>query len=151
LIFVGPSGAPTAWISEDEFSIGTVAIEPAGISIGSAQGARFLVSSGFIMLSDPKAHTDLNIWPNVIRIYGSDSSVYLSSDMIDIHKGQGLLALNFETSGNPSLLLADEQGRTRAQLGAVDLKETGTGNVTQRSPASLVPFNENGRVLWEAP
>jgi hypothetical protein len=151
LVFDDPSGTPKVRISADEISIGSVAIAPAGIHIGPAQAEHSFISAGSVLLIDPDGHTYLNIWPHVIRIHESDSSAFLSSNLIDIREGQGLLALSFDKSGNPSLLLADEKGRTRAQLGAVDLKEFDTGNVIQRSPASLVLFNENGHVLWKTP
>lgn len=88
----------------------------------------------------------------MITIYGNErSTAHFSSDFIDITKGRGRLAVNLDTSGNPSLWLADEQGRTRAQLGTADLEESDTDTKIHRSPASLVLFKEDGRVLWEAP
>ncbi len=47
--------------------------------------------------------------------------------------------------------LYDEGGKLRAALGNDDLKNTATGSTEHRASSSLVLFNEQGRVLWEAP
>ena len=88
---------------------------------------------------------------NGIRLVSSNDETVFASDFLHIHKGQGALALDMDTSGNPSLFLVDEKGQTRAQLGTADLKETASGTLIHRSPASLVLFKEDGRVLWETP
>ena len=87
----------------------------------------------------------------MVSVNSPHGVVYLASDFFDIHKGQGRLALKIDDAGNPSVWLDDEKGRTRAQLGTADLEESDTGTKIHRSPASLVLFKEDGRVLWEAP
>jgi hypothetical protein len=53
--------------------------------------------------------------------------------------------------GDTALTLCDKAGKTRAALGNDDLKNTATGSIEHRASSSLVLFNEQGRVLWEAP
>lgn len=50
-----------------------------------------------------------------------------------------------------SLDLYDEAGNVRAALGNSDLKITASGSTEHRAASSLVLFNEQGHVLWEAP
>ena len=43
------------------------------------------------------------------------------------------------------------KGRSRAELGATSLEVTRTGTVEKRAESSLVLFDKEGKVLWEAP
>jgi hypothetical protein len=65
-------------------------------------------------------------------------------------KGELRAALGTDSGGRPSLGLADEQGKPRAVLGALALKTIGTGAVEQRAESSLVLFDKEGKVLWQA-
>jgi len=47
--------------------------------------------------------------------------------------------------------LTDRDGKTRAILGASQLRITQTEEVRQRPESSLVFFNSEGRVIWSAP
>ena len=56
------------------------------------------------------------------------------------------------TGGNrPSLKLRDENGIIRAALGSTELQVISTGETTHRPPSSLVLFDKEGKVIWEAP
>ena len=91
LVFYDAGGRPTAEIAGDRFSIGEVAVEPKGIEIGSAPGGRSIFAAGFVNLSgSPDMHLgDLTILPNMITIFGYQSTAYFSSDLIDIRRGEG--------------------------------------------------------------
>jgi hypothetical protein len=52
---------------------------------------------------------------------------------------------------NPMLLLKDNTGTPRAVLGYVALGDTATGGVEQRPVSSLVFFDKDGKVIWQAP
>jgi hypothetical protein len=52
---------------------------------------------------------------------------------------------------NPMLLLKDNTGTPRAVLGHVALGDTATQGVEQRPVSSLVFFDKNGKVIWQAP
>ena len=52
---------------------------------------------------------------------------------------------------NPMLLLQDHTGTPRAVLGHVALGDTASKGVEQRPVSSLVFFDKNGKVIWQAP
>jgi hypothetical protein len=51
----------------------------------------------------------------------------------------------------PNILLKDENDNVRAIFGSTELKNTKSGTVEMRSPASAVLFGEDGKVIWSAP
>jgi hypothetical protein len=53
--------------------------------------------------------------------------------------------------GGPSLVLHDENEKTRAVLGHTALEATATGTVEQRPTSSLVLFDRDGKVIWSVP
>jgi hypothetical protein len=54
--------------------------------------------------------------------------------------------------GRPSVTLGDDvQGLPGLVLGRIELKTRATGTVEQRSGASLVMFDKDGKVMWQAP
>lgn len=53
--------------------------------------------------------------------------------------------------GSPHLTLYDENSRARAILGHTALEATRTGVVEKTAASSLVLFDKEGKVLWQAP
>jgi len=51
----------------------------------------------------------------------------------------------------PSVELFDEAGKSRAVLGVTKLKSIRSGSTEVRAPSSLVLFDKEGKVVWEAP
>jgi hypothetical protein len=49
------------------------------------------------------------------------------------------------------LTLFDKDGQSRAVLGRTELETIKTGTVEQRAESSLVLFDRDGKVLWQAP
>lgn len=54
-------------------------------------------------------------------------------------------------SPGPAIILRDRNRNLRAVLGATDLREAKSDAQIQRPPSSLVLFNEQGKVVWQAP
>jgi len=61
------------------------------------------------------------------------------------------MKLKVAPDGSPSIELYDQDGKQRAVLGSTDLEVTKTGTQIKKSPASLVLFGKEGKVIWEAP
>ncbi len=55
------------------------------------------------------------------------------------------------TEQGSGLKLRDKDGQTRALLGCTTLETTRTGEVTKRPASSLVLFDKEGKVIFEAP
>ena len=53
--------------------------------------------------------------------------------------------------GGTSIEICDEEGRTRAVLGSVDLNVIATGEAQKRPESSLVLFGKDGKVVYSAP
>jgi len=53
--------------------------------------------------------------------------------------------------GAPAILLFDENGTTRADLGSTSLEITRTGVIEKRPESSLVLFDKASKVIWSAP
>ena len=53
--------------------------------------------------------------------------------------------------GGTSIEISDEEGRTRAVLGSVDLNVIATGEAQKRPESSLVLFGKDGKVVYSAP
>ena len=53
--------------------------------------------------------------------------------------------------GSPFLQLADREGRERALLRYTDVAATATGTLVKRPGPSLLFFNQDDTVLWQAP
>jgi hypothetical protein len=51
----------------------------------------------------------------------------------------------------PFVEIVDEKGQSRAVLGCTSLRSTVTDSVEQRPPSSLVLFNHEGKVVFDAP
>jgi len=66
-------------------------------------------------------------------------------------KGEARAVLSLNPDSGPSLELYDEKGKSRAALGATDLEAARTGTVEKRPESSLVLFDKEGKVLWQAP
>ena len=69
------------------------------------------------------------------------------------HNTEGNLRVSLEllANGNPSLTFFDQDTKIRAVLGTTQLKHPDTGATDLRAPSSLVLFDEEGQVVWEAP
>jgi hypothetical protein len=59
--------------------------------------------------------------------------------------------LTISADGAPSLELFDASGNTRAVLGNSELEAPKTGTVEKRPESSLVLFDKDGKVIWQAP
>jgi len=53
-------------------------------------------------------------------------------------------------AGQATVRLEDAKG-TNAVLGHVELEKTAIGSVEQRPASSLVFFDKNSKVIWQAP
>jgi hypothetical protein len=56
-----------------------------------------------------------------------------------------------DTEGKPGLALRDSQGKDRAVLGVAELETIKTGATQRTAESSLVLFDKEGKVIWEAP
>ena len=70
-------------------------------------------------------------------------------DQNEGRKPRVLLGLSDDDA--PFLALRDKDGQTRAVLGRTGLESIKTGAVDQRAESSLVLFDREGKVLWQAP
>ncbi len=59
-------------------------------------------------------------------------------------------SLSLKANG-PSLELRDQTGKPRAVLGSTELEVTRTGATEKQPPSSLVLFDKDGKVIWQAP
>jgi hypothetical protein len=78
----------------------------------------------------------------------SDGSPYLG---LQDAKLKTRAELSLDSGGRPSLALSDEQGKTRATMGTTSPETTHTGATEQNAEFSLVLFDKQGKVLWQAP
>ena len=60
-------------------------------------------------------------------------------------------ALSFSSDGNPSLSFLDKDGKLRAALGSVDFDAARTSQMGKRPVSSLILFDKDERIVWEAP
>jgi hypothetical protein len=65
-------------------------------------------------------------------------------------EGRGRAVLSIR-DGRPWLSLSDEDGTCRAVLGSVGLETVKTGETRKTAESSLVLFDKEGKVLWQAP
>jgi hypothetical protein len=66
-------------------------------------------------------------------------------------EGKARMAINLGTKGEPALTLADQEERERAMLGSAELKRVMTGSTERTAESSLVLFDKEGRVIFQAP
>lgn len=66
------------------------------------------------------------------------------------NQGNARAALSIGADGSPSLLLFDAAG-FQSLMGVTDLVTPTTGETHKTSAASLVMFDKNHRVIWQAP
>jgi len=64
---------------------------------------------------------------------------------------QPRVAVGTQSDGGPGVVLLDENGRLRAALGSSWLEQRNTGAVEERPDSSLVLFDKDGKVIWQAP
>jgi hypothetical protein len=55
-----------------------------------------------------------------------------------------------DADGNPALAVSDREGRLCAVLGVASLGKTRAGSAKQTAESSLVLFDKEGKVLWQA-
>lgn len=65
--------------------------------------------------------------------------------------GKWRAALGLDGGGRPSLTLSDAAGNPRAVLGVTSTVTIKTGQTTTRPESSLVLFDKDGKVMWQAP
>ena len=63
----------------------------------------------------------------------------------------GGIDVSLSEEGEVALQLSDPEGTTRAVLGRTDIERPATAIVEQRPASSLVLFDANRRVIWQAP
>ena len=66
-------------------------------------------------------------------------------------RGKQRALLGVSSDSGPVLQLRDDKGWVRAALGAYSLMTPDTGEVVKRAESSLVLFDKEGKVLWQAP
>ncbi|MFC1537272.1 hypothetical protein ACFL4P_00425 [Gemmatimonadota bacterium] len=71
--------------------------------------------------------------------------------VLEDEDGNILASFNILAGKFPSLRLYDKDGRKRAVLGSRQLFDARTRMNLIRPPSSLVLFDEDGDVIWEAP
>ena len=59
--------------------------------------------------------------------------------------------LSLYPDGTPALDLSDAAGKVRAVLGITSTEVVRTGEERRRSESSLVLFDKDGKVIWQAP
>jgi len=68
------------------------------------------------------------------------------------HGSKQRAVVGLDLDGSPEIALSDEAGKQRAILGRTSLEETPTGMMSMRRPeSSLVLFDKDGKVIWQAP
>lgn len=112
-------------------------------------------SNPFVSLSDPPLEKKASCRNIKLCLKEKDqASISLSGVEGSLRAGLHI------DSGNTCFSLNDLKGKTRAELGNTKLafgtggflkKASSAFSVEQRSPSSLVLYNENGDVLWSAP
>lgn len=93
-----------------------------------------------LTLAQGKAEASVEAQPN--------GSVALS--LTDAH-GKARAGLSVLSDGSPALTLYDAQKKERAVLGVTELEAVRTGVTERRPESSLVLFDKDGKVLWNAP
>jgi hypothetical protein len=91
---------------------------------------------------------DAKLMPHAMLGVRSDGSPYLG---LQDAKLKTRAELSLDSGGRPSLALSDEQGKTRAAMGTTSPETTHTGATEQNVEFSLVLFDKQGKVLWQAP
>jgi len=84
---------------------------------------------------------------------GIEASVSKSGEtVIGVQKaGKHRLRLGVDKDGAGSLRLCDKDGKGRAVLGCTELVTIKTGEETKRAESSLVLFDKEGKVIFQAP
>ena len=93
-----------------------------------------------------KSKVKLGCAINLTAITGIGPSLILSDT-----QGKPLVDLSAMTEIGASVTLSDTEGKARAVLGTTGLVDTKTGEETKTAPSSLVLFDKDGKVLWQAP
>jgi len=101
----------------------------------------------------PQSQTILG--PDGVTVYGREAGTFgvMASHSFLVTGNGGQIQLDANDSG-PAITLQDKVGflpRTRAVLGRINLAVLTTGSTESRAPASLVLFDQEGNVIWEAP
>jgi len=90
-----------------------------------------------------------------LNFLGSGWSMWVRLDTSGLNlfstAGNASATLGFTPEGSPRLALSDRNGKLRAVLGATSLETIRTAEVTMRPESSLVLFDKDGKVMWQAP
>ncbi len=72
---------------------------------------------------------------------------------LDFQDATGMIraSLNLMDDSSPSLRLWDKKGTSRAVLGTTSLRTVKTAEVRMRPESSVVLFDKDGTVIWQAP
>jgi hypothetical protein len=65
--------------------------------------------------------------------------------------GRTRATLNLASEGRPNLILSDGAGKTRATLGTASLEGVKTGEEKSLPESSLIFFDNDGKLIWQAP
>jgi hypothetical protein len=86
-----------------------------------------------------------------VNVYGEEKrQSVLTSDALILKKESSLRAL-INAREDSSVTLFDAEGRARAVLGSISLELPKTGSEVRRAASSLVLFDKQGKVVFEAP
>ena len=78
----------------------------------------------------------------------SDGSPFIS--LLDESGGNRIQLLS-SSDGSPSISLFDESGKPRTAIGCTGTKVIATGETRTRAESSILLFDKNEKVMWEAP
>ena len=86
-----------------------------------------------------------------IRLWSGFGTAFGPSMNLWDGKGTSRVYYGLADDGSPSIHLSDEAGKTRAVLGVTTLQVVRTGETRTTPASSLVLFDKNRKVIWEAP
>ena len=109
-------------------------------------------SNGSPTLELQDATGDDQAGPQFATLDGSGLLIHTGLAYLRGTKGKKLRAhLGLNEQGNAALTLWDKNKKSRAVLGATSLQTIKTEEVTMRPESSLVLFDKDGKVMWQAP
>lgn len=110
---------------------------------GQGRAVLSLVSDGpTLSMRDPEGREQVGLFT---------SSNGQSSLLMQDAAGKWRATLGLDDGGMPHLTLSDAAGTARAVLGPTSLEAAKTGEIRTRPESSLVLFDKDGRVMWQAP
>jgi len=97
-------------------------------------------------------HTKVRMTENMVEFRAGNTRARLLSGSLNLN-GKSHVRIDaddFETGG-ALIEISDEEAKTRAVLGRVDLNVVATGETQKRPESSLVLFGKDGKVVYSAP